>query len=119
MFFILNGIDKYKPQMQKFTNYTTRLVKRCYSVIGNVTTLLLALPEVFGPKGRPVNSISDGGIVATIEKEGMSFFILLSFATALALLIALIYVATKDCQGRVLKIQSEAKNVIDLLQMMK
>lgn len=69
------------------------------------------------PHGKEVKYIDGNCIYATIENKGLVFLGLLSFATCLALLIALIYicVATKDARGRVVKVKPEAGYVIDLV----
>lgn len=117
MYFILSAIHAYAVPIYTFTGHATEHIQDNYRRIGCLLSFLLSLREVLSPAGKTVNSIFHGEIVATIEKEGIAFIILLCFATGSALLIALIciYSATKDSRGRVVKVKSEAKYVIDLI----
>lgn len=72
---------------------------------------------MLAPKGRKINSIYGNRIVAIIDKEGLAYIGMLIIATVSTTLIALFYkcFATKNSRGRVVKVKSEPKYVIDLV----
>jgi len=117
MYFILSGMQNYKPQIQEFDTVGTYPIMRSFITIGNLFTVLSSMEEVIAYEGRNVRYISDKRVVATITKQGFAFLGVLSLGTLSALSIALLYkcIATKDSEGRVVKVKSEPKYIIDLV----
>lgn len=102
--------------MQEFTGAGTQWIRRHYSSIGSVLSILLAMPEVLvpteiAPEGSTVNYVSETKMGATISKAGIAYLGLLCGLTFTAVAIALfsLILSTEDSRGRVVRVRSESK----------